>query len=516
MKGDSMRFRGTIIAIACSLWFCGAARAGEAVSRGDFEFFLDAAAFRNPDGSTRQEMYVRLPSTGVRFKGSGGRYQARPRVAIVVRDAEGRVAVEDEKDMTLYADVEQQAEDPRNFHTLTARYNLTPGAYTVSCEITDLNSPKVTVLGMMRNEHHRSVITGYALEVPAFPAAEMSFSDARFLWEIGVAGDESTYRPNPSRLYGLYRDTLMVYVEAYIPRDVISTEGLAIRTKILDERGETVEGSSVSLQAVDPPPTGVAEEGPATRSLAIREDINRLPAGRYSLYVEGVLGDSLLVRAGSGNFSVAWDLRSWEVTRRSFIAEARFLLDEKEFAGYTSKTIGEQEAILEHMWKELDPDPATGVNEAYEKFMERLAYVNARFVDYQTGIFEDRGLIYLSYGPPDEKIVDVIPLNRETTSDAFEKVRDRFHPVNFSSTGGRLGYGKPQKDIIVDPRRLGAVGEGGETASPYELWIYDQSGDPIRKRDRNLEPDHGLRFIFVDREGYGRYKLESSSSMSNK
>jgi GWxTD domain-containing protein len=216
-----------------------------------------------------------------------------------------------------------------------------------------------------------------------------------------------------------------------------------------------------------------------------------------------------------GSFSVAWDMRSWEVTRRSLLVEARFLLDDKDFKGFANKSVGEQEMIVQAMWKELDPDPSTGVNEAYEKFIQRLSYVNAKYSDYQLGTFTDRGLIYLKYGPPDERIVDVIPLNRETLSDAMQKVEDRFHAVNFSNTGGRLGYARPQQNIIVDPRRLGAVGEGGDTAYPFELWVYNQSGDPIRKRDRTLEAEHGLRFIFVDREGYGRYNLESSSTMAD-
>jgi GWxTD domain-containing protein len=494
----------------------GSARAGETLGRGDFEFFIDAAAFRNPDGSTRQEVYLRLPSVGVRFKASGGRFQARPHVSIVLKDEDGRVAVKDEGEMALYADVEKQAEDPRKFHTLTKSYNLAPGSYILSCRIEDRNAPKVTVLGMVRNEFRTSGVTGYPLEIPVFPDEEMSFSGARFLWEIGELGRTETYRANPSHLYGLYRDTLMVYVEAYIPRATIATNELTIRTIILNDRGETVEGASISVRAADPPSPAEPQAGVAVHPIVIREDINRLPAAQYSLYVEGTVGDESLVRAHSGSFSVAWDMRSWEATRGSFLTEARFLLDEKSFKDFAQKSIGEQEAILDEMWKELDPDPTTGVNEAYEKFMERLTYVNARYVDYQLGIYEDRALIYLSYGAPDEKIIDVVPLNRESMSDAMEKVKDPYHPVNFSNTGGRLGYAKPQRDIIVDPRRLGAVGEGGETASPYELWVYDQSGDPIRKRDKNLEPDQGLRFMFVDREGYGRYKLESSSSMTNK
>jgi GWxTD domain-containing protein len=218
----------------------------------------------------------------------------------------------------------------------------------------------------------------------------------------------------------------------------------------------------------------------------------------------------------SGKFNVAWDMRTWEISRRSFVSEARFLLDPKDFDKFITKDVGEQEALLAAMWQEIDPDPTTGVNEAYEEFLDRLEYVNARYTDYQLGIMTDRGLIYLKYGAPDDKIVDVIPLNRESLSDALEKVQNKYHAVNFSNTGGRIGYAQPSRDIVIDPRRLGAIGEGGDEGYPYELWVYNGSGNPILEKDATLELDIGMRFIFVDREGYGRYKLESSSSMGNK
>lgn len=109
-----------------------------------------------------------------------------------------------------------------------------------------------------------------------------------------------------------------------------------------------------------------------------------------------------------------------------------------------------------------------------------------------------------------------MPLNRESMSDALQKVDDRFHSVNFSNTGARQGYATPHRNTLVDPRRFGAVGEGGETGFPYELWVYNGHGRPIRERDRGKEQDVGIRFIFIDINGYGRYKLEASSSMANK
>jgi GWxTD domain-containing protein len=498
--------RAVALTIACSILLPSICHAGEAVGRGEFEFFLDAAAFRMADGSTRQDIYLRLPNVGVRFKEAEGRLQAITRVTIVIRDANGEAVVKDGGEFKMHADEEALTTDPVKFHTLTKSYSLAEGVYKLSCAIQDLNSPKVTVLGMIRKKYNESVVRGYPLEVPTFPEDKMSFSDAKFLWSVGTEGDEQTYVPNPSRLYGLRRDSLRVYLEAYVPRSIASSTDLNIKTVILNEKGEQVTQSSVAA-----PRASATRSAVATYPILVTNDLNRFMAGGYSLYVSGGATDPLPVRIKAGSFSVAWDMRTWEQTRRHLIAEARFLLEEKDFKGFTSKSVGEQEAIVQNMWKELDPDPATGVNEAYEEFMERLAYVNVKYTDYQLGMLTDRGLIYLKYGPPDERIVDVIPLNRESMSDALQKVEDRYHPVNFSNTGGRMGYAKPQQNIVVDPRRLGAVGEEGNTAYPYELWIYNQSGDPIRKRDRNLEPDHGLRFIFVDREGYGRYRPPSRS-----
>ena len=99
---------------------------------------------------------------------------------------------------------------------------------------------------------------------------------------------------------------------------------------------------------------------------------------------------------------------------------------------------------------------------------------------------------------------------------SLEKVDDKFHPINYSNTGARLRFARPGQNIFIDPRRLGMVGEQGDVGYPYELWTYSGGGAPILVRDQVLEVDVGMRFIFIDTEGYGRYKLETSSSMMDK
>jgi hypothetical protein len=121
----------------------------------------------------------------------------------------------------------------------------------------------------------------------------------------------------------------------------------------------------------------------------------------------------------------------------------------------------------------------------------------------------------MKWGPPDEFIQDVIPVNRETISEAFALVEDRYHPVNYS-THGIKPYLNSIRPPVFDHRRMSQVGEGGNTAFPFELWIYNDAGDPILKRHKEKDPDIGTRYLFVDREGYGVYRLETSSKISDK
>jgi GWxTD domain-containing protein len=448
----------------------------------------------------------------VRFKEVSGKLEAKLRLQVTVVDSTGKTVAAQKEEFRFTTTEPEEASSPLRFNTIIKRFGLKPGKYLLSCLVEDLYAPKLSVVGLIKDKLKSVQISDYPLTVPDFPDGAMSVSDAKFLWEIDRASPGPAYVPNPPRLYGLYRDSLRVYVESYIPGSLAGSEGLRFEMEVLDEKGEKVRKANLPL----PKRGSGAPDEIVTYPLVIQEDLNTLAAGSYTLYLSAGLAEGLLVRMRAGRFSIAWDLRTWEIARRDYLAEARFLLADRDFEAFAKLPLGEQEKELAATWKSLDPDPTTGLNEAYQRFVERREYVNAMYSDYQTGIFSDRGLIYLKYGPPDEIEVDVVPQNRESLSDALQKVDDKFHPIDYSNTGSRLRYARPGDNVFVDPRRLGMVGEQGDVGYPYELWTYSGGGEPILERDRSLEQDIGLRFIFIDTEGYGRYKLESSSSMMNK
>jgi hypothetical protein len=246
-----MLSRAVIVFLTYSILSPAVGWANGVVGRGDFEFFLDSAVFRMSDGSSRQDVYVRVPNASVRFKRVQGKHEARPRLSILIRDSRGEKVVKESEELRMYADTDDQAADTRRFQTLTKSFPLGEGVYTLFCSIEDRYSPKMTIMGMVKDKYKESIVSGYPLEVPTFPEDKMSLSDARFLWTADVPGDERTYAPNPTRVYGLYRDSLRVYVEAYIPRLVLSSEDLEFKTVILDEKGEKVTTTSVNVPIDD-------------------------------------------------------------------------------------------------------------------------------------------------------------------------------------------------------------------------------------------------------------------------
>lgn len=487
--------------------------AAEVAGRGDFTFYLDSAAFRASPEKVLQEIYIRIPNNEITFVRAGDGYASRLKISIEIKDLAGNPVIQDAGDYEFSEDGEARTLTSLYFQTLIKRFLLAPGVYQMSYAVQDIEAPKRTVFGMVKNQFNISVVRNLRLEVPEIPENTPSFSLPEFAWSIDISGDDKVYHPNPPRVYGLYKDTLLVYVELYLPENVAAAPTFEFKSYVLDTDGNTVSNRDVSLPN---PEVGERSGGMLTFPVVIREDLATFPAGAYSLHFSFALDGQVLSRVRAGRFSVAWDLRTWEVPRRAYLAEARFLLGDEEFEAFQNLSLGEQEQILDELWRSEDPSPETGVNEAYEMFIDRLEYVNQAFSEgAREALFTDRGQIYMKWGAPDEFVQDAIPVNRETISEAFAQVEDKFHPVNYSTHGVKR-YTNAIQPPVIDHRRMSQVGEGGNTAFPFELWIYHGTGDPVLKRHGEIDPDIGSRYLFVDREGYGVYKLETSSKISDK
>ena len=77
--------------------------------------------------------------------------------------------------------------------------------------------------------------------------------------------------------------------------------------------------------------------------------------------------------------------------------------DEERKAFKALQTDEEREQFIEQFWLRRDPTPDTEENEYREEHYRRIAYANQYFASGIPGWKSDRGMIYIKYGPPDER-----------------------------------------------------------------------------------------------------------------
>src|SRR5712691_831924 len=82
---------------------------------------------------------------------------------------------------------------------------------------------------------------------------------------------------------------------------------------------------------------------------------------------------------------------------------AYIITDEERRAWTRLQTDEEREQFIEQFWLRRDPTPDTVENEFKEEHYRRIAYANENFASGIPGWKADRGRIYITYGPPDEK-----------------------------------------------------------------------------------------------------------------
>jgi GWxTD domain-containing protein len=51
-------------------------------------------------------------------------------------------------------------------------------------------------------------------------------------------------------------------------------------------------------------------------------------------------------------------------------------------------------------WKKKDPNPADEENAVFDEYYRRINFANANFSHYMEGWRSDRGMIYITLGPP--------------------------------------------------------------------------------------------------------------------
>ena len=481
-----------LFSLALSVPLNGAVIRGE----GDFEFYIDLSAFPSENGKVTELIQISVPTRDIEYKKVGDHlYKSLLELEVSLRDSHKQVVFSKGYRIKDERDSKPAAKDISSFVYLTDSCRVYPGNYTLDARVKDLNNKKGNAFSILKRSYAVSRLSNIPVKVPEFPARGIVLSEPVLVWS--KRGER--FVPNPMRIYGLRNDTLTYFVRAYMKTSV-KADSIDLRTDVLDYKGVVVLHDSVRAGVIAPMMSFV-------RSI----DISAIPAGQYRLIVEAGLEGAY--HSTAKDFNVSWELMNWQKPQRELLVEARILLDDEQYETFKKNSLGEQESMLDSLWRKLDPTPHTAKNEAFEKFMARLRYADNNFGSLTRGALTDRGILYIRFGPPDEIIKQVVPNSGDDLTEAMDKLTDRYKIVvhSFTLRQGPPGARRHSMNYIKDSQSKLFRGFAGSDAGAYELWIYNVNGDPILKKDRVMTVASGLRLLFEDKDGFGEYDLVGTS-----
>lgn len=95
-----------------------------------------------------------------------------------------------------------------------------------------------------------------------------------------------------------------------------------------------------------------------------------------------------------------------EPEQKEFLSEVRYIITQQERKTFLRLPPSEREAFIKEFWKKRDSDPETEKNEFKEQYFKRIEQANNLFSEGGTqGWLQDRGRIYVIFGPPEQREV---------------------------------------------------------------------------------------------------------------
>lgn len=154
-----------------------------------------------------------------------------------------------------------------------------------------------------------------------------------------------------------------------------------------------------------------------------------------------------------------------------FFNKVRYIITKEESKIFLELLPSGRSKFIEEFWRRRDPTPDTERNEYKDAYFQRIDDANRLFRGGRPGWLQDRGRIYILFGPPNE---------RQT------------NPM-----GGRA------IDVYVDPREMDESRRVATGEKANEVWVYYNLFS-------SLQRPHVVRLVFVDTHGTGDYKLTTN------
>jgi GWxTD domain-containing protein len=533
------RFRAQAVLALVLVMLGMAATAGAAWLRpldgiGNFYFTCDAVTLPRPDAGVDVVAMVAVSHGEITFENEAGLWQARVRATATVTGLDGTTttATTTHRLTTRSAEEAQLRTLAQTFTVVLKDVRARAGQFEIVVE--DLNRQRPGLQYLVSGERAMATATTDWFAMPARETRGLAVGDVVYLAHAPIRDWERDGRPtvpgqggpwefvNPQRRYGLEAEAVQLYFTIEPPARVEDRRRAATRPLLATIQSDELDFALRDTIAI----TAAVQRSLASGNAAAvywEMDAGGLPPGSYRLGIAPIdsVGRSLL-----SSFSVVWSLDQLARPTELVLGEGRTVFVGAARDAFEDASRAEREEMLADFWREHDPTPDDPYNEARAEFRRRITYVDNFLGGFgPEGALDPRGRIYLLLGEPDEVEEEALPLNEDYVNTARERVFNRYaviaagsegtEPWDFSDyVGGSPGASTLTQFRFLPYHYMTDLHEQKNRASDntrgFLFWGYDEAGDQLFL---NTYSGHGggLRFLFVDPTGMGRYKLDASN-----
>jgi len=462
-------------------------RSGDrATSTGEIRFHASVTPFRHGEKEARADFSIRVPYRQIRFIPENDRYSAKLRITVEMWNKSGKRAGYLQREAILQSTDVYAARDSLLGEIYTLGLAVPPGVYTFRVLVEDMNMDRMGFVYKMKGQKRQGEVTG-TVDMGPWLFKNPALSGLLFAWDVEPRSEGSPFArgpydvmPQPSGYFGHFQEAVSVYYELYDDPPPTGGALRLVETWIFSASGDTMFTSVDSLR--------ISEGTGWPHAMSI--DTSEFPGGHYwiTLRVKDERGSTAESR---GDFDVLWALDSWRPDAADlYEVTATTLMPSDSVLVFRSLSMGDKERWVERLWRDSDPTPDTADNELRDEFLRRVNYANNHYSIFGRGMFSDRGRVYIRYGEPDD-------------------VKDERVPVGSKTLGYNL-----DKIPLQSQKQITDTTDGTADDRAYEIWTYDMKGKELVPRFGMNEISSGLKFVFVDNQGYGDYILDYSSTTS--
>jgi GWxTD domain-containing protein len=332
-------------------------------------------------GKTRVDDYMRVPYNKMQFIKSGNNFIASYTISISVYDSTKNNLILEKiwSEKVTTQDFDQTTSE-KNFNLSLRSFNLFPGKYFFQTSVEDQDSRKTVRSGKIMFEV-RNLSNAY------------SISDIMIIYKRTNESGKSNILPNITNNVTLQERTFPIFYEIYSD----SSENVNLKYSLTDNNKDNIFQTTVPY---------TLKKG-ANQILYSYVD-STLDIGLYQLSVNV---KSLKPVPGSDDSTLFSISKSFNAILPGLPSNAKSIgeaVDELVYIATGSemnyienaKTQKEKMKRYHDFWKKKDPNPSTEENPIFSEYYGRVAFANEHFSTYTKGWKTDRGMIYITLGPP--------------------------------------------------------------------------------------------------------------------